>query len=128
MPKVRTGKIDWRNSKTLPDILREHWVDTTVILELKFPAEMFQYQGHFHDYPVLPGVAQLDIAVQLSSRYFDQLITLREVTHLKFKNVIPPETILTLELTPKPEKNAITFEYRGAQGVVSSGVLKLRAS
>jgi 3-hydroxymyristoyl/3-hydroxydecanoyl-(acyl carrier protein) dehydratase len=128
LPHVGIGNTDWRNSKTMPDILQENWLESTVVLELEFPPEMFQFQGHFREYPVMPGVAQLDIAIQLAQRYFKQSISLSEVTHLKFKKVIPPETILTLTLTTKLEKSAITFEYGCANGVVSSGVMKLRTS
>ena len=115
----------WQQSQTLPVVIGQKQDGNQLILELEIPATLFQFRGHFDSFPVLPGVAQLDwVALYIREKLGIDL-TISEVTQLKFRALIQPDTRLTLTLIDQPEKNRVSFEYRHQQVVFSSGFLKL---
>ena len=116
---------DWQQSQTLPEIVNEQRDGNKLALELYVPAILFQFRGHFDEFPVLPGVAQLDWAALFSREKLGIDRDIAEVAQLKFRALIQPETRLTLTLVYQLEKNRVSFEYRHQQTVFSSGLLKL---
>ena len=118
---------DWEQSQTLPAIINDKRDGNQLVLELEIPAELFQFRGHFDELPVLPGVAQLDWAVLFAGEKLAVDLAITEVTQLKFRALIKPNTRLTLNLVYQPERNRVSFEYRDQERVFSSGFLKLAA-
>lgn len=76
---------------------------TEARVELRVPADLLCFQGHFEGWPVLPAVAQLGwIAVRHVEAIWPALGPLRRVRRLKMKQPIAPDELLVLELTRKP--------------------------
>ena len=117
--------MTWKDSPTQPNILGETRNGNLVVLRLQVPADLFQFQGHFPDMPVLPGVAQLDWAAQFASNRLGFDGDIVEVAQLKFRALIMPETELELRLENQPEKNRVLFEFKNHDTIYSSGFLKL---
>jgi len=89
---------------------------------VQIPADLLYLQGHFPDYPLLPGVAQL-LALVLDRTHalwpeFDQP---RRVARLKFRHGIFPGDSLEVHL--ERQDGEVHFAlYRGDQ-VCTSGAL-----
>jgi acyl-CoA synthetase (AMP-forming)/AMP-acid ligase II len=90
-------------------------------LQLTIPADLFYFDGHFDQAPILPGVVQVDWAIAIGRRYFDLPPVFRAVNMLKFQQVIRPEQTVTLELNYDAEKETLSFRYTSAVGPHASG-------
>ncbi|WP_424986936.1 hypothetical protein [Microbulbifer sp. S227A] len=114
---------DWGDGRTEPEILEEEISAQTAVLRLRVPADLLQFQGHFPDHPVLPGVAQLDWAVGFARRCFGLGMPVRQVQQLKFKSLVPPGTVM--QLTLHRTGDGISFLYQNDETVFSSGKVRL---
>jgi acyl-coenzyme A synthetase/AMP-(fatty) acid ligase/3-hydroxymyristoyl/3-hydroxydecanoyl-(acyl carrier protein) dehydratase len=92
-----------------------------VKLQLTIPADLFYFDGHFDQAPILPGVVQVDWAISIGRRYFDLPPVFRAVNMLKFQQVIRPEQVVTLELNYDVAKETLGFRYTSSAGPHASG-------
>ncbi|MCR9212226.1 MAG: hypothetical protein NXI13_00800 [Proteobacteria bacterium] len=115
----------WAKSLTEPKILSEKISPEEVELTLFLPAELFQFQGHFPDQPILPGVAQLDWAARFSEKYFAHSGCYRKLGQLKFSKLIEAGQTVSLKLRFLKDKKRIHFSYVFETEACSSGFLEL---
>lgn len=92
-----------------------------VKLQLTIPADLFYFDGHFDQAPILPGVVQVDWAIAIGRRYFDLPPVFRAVNMLKFQQVIRPTQVVTLELNYDAAKETLGFRYTSSVGQHASG-------
>ncbi len=71
----------------------------------------------------MPGVAQVEWAIQLSRQYFALPPTFLGMHALKFQRVIRPAMPFSLEILHDPSKNSVAFRYYSADGTHASGRL-----
>ncbi len=92
-------------------------------LELKAPPNLIYFDGHFDDFPVLPGVCQLRWADEYAQRFLSlpQGSFCEDVLKLKFTSPIRPGQILSLVLSQKAHR--VSFSFVSAGKKFSSGVL-----
>ncbi len=90
-------------------------------LTLLFSANSQYFQGHFPEFAVLPGVAQIHFAVLFIQKYFDIIPNLKSIKKLRFMHIIQPEKEVFLVLEYKKEKQVISFKYSSIGLVHSSG-------
>ena len=77
-----------------------HQVEVTLFVS----GQLDYFKGHFPQAAILPGVVQLDWAVQFARDYFQLAnMPLSRVEVLKFKAVIFPDSRITLTLVKKSE-------------------------
>jgi 4-coumarate--CoA ligase (photoactive yellow protein activation family) len=94
-----------------------------VRVELRAPAGLPYFRGHFEGWAVLPGVAQLGaIAVREALAAWPDLRALRRVRQLKFKRPIGPDQALALELVRRDGARVDFSIVRDAE-LCSSGSL-----
>lgn len=62
----------------------------TIIATIVLNADHPIFQGHFHNFPVTPGVALLQILKELTEDYCKQLLFLQTATNVKFLNLVNP--------------------------------------
>lgn len=93
-----------------------------VEIPLRFTGEEIFFQGHFPGTPVLPGVAQLGLAVEHAQKRYPFAGPLKEVKKMKFVHVIEPRRDVMLRLARKNARE-VTYEYREGDAVCSSGTL-----
>ncbi|WP_005036029.1 Beta-hydroxyacyl-(acyl-carrier-protein) dehydratase FabA/FabZ [Holophaga foetida] len=86
-------------------------------------ADHHVFQGHFPKEPIVPGLAQVDWAIQLGERDYGPLGAFTGISNLKFQRIIVPDEAIELRLTPNPVKHTLAFEFQGADGRKSSGTL-----
>ena len=105
---------------TEPEILATTREGETVHLNLRLPAELEQFKGHFDRFPMLAGVVQVDWAIQHGRRHFSLPPNFKRLTALKFLRVIEPGNALQLALSHNG-KGELEFRYLRDGSTVSSG-------
>ena len=94
---------------------------TQAELSLRVPAELMWFQGHYPDQPVLPGVVQVFWAEHFARQLLGTFPARYQLRNLKFKQMILPDTTLSLTLSLDPEKGRTNFRYHRGTAVFSSG-------
>ena len=87
------------------------------------PKDLSFFRGHFPDYPIVPGVSQIDWAVYYSQRDLRLNSNISSMENIKFKRPIGPDFTLSLRLSLLPGDNGISFHFFDEQGSFSSGKL-----
>ena len=93
---------------------------TTVAL--RFTGKEHFFQGHFPGMPVLPGVAQVGLAVEHSKKAYGIAGAIKEAKKLKFLHIIEPGHDIALSLSRKG-KDEVRYEFREGEALCSSGTL-----
>ena len=94
---------------------------TSAELSITVDAALPQFDGHFPDHPILPGVAQLEWAILLGRELFALPPRFLSLEGLKFQQVIRPGDTVTLALDFKPEAGKLNFKYSSEGGQHASG-------
>ncbi len=104
-----------------PQLKLKHQSEDSVVLDLTIPENLYYFQGHFPQAPILPGVAQLDWVMFYLNRYFAIDTTkLSSVDVLKFQHIIRPSYQIELSLN-RLNNNKFEFSYHSEHGQHSSG-------
>lgn len=99
--------------------------DTSIILNLTIPENLYYFQGHFPQAAILPGVVQLDWVMYYLEQFFNvKTNRLTSVDALKFQHIIRPEYQVLLTLKCMNE-NKYSFSYQSPHGQHSSGKVVL---
>jgi acyl-coenzyme A synthetase/AMP-(fatty) acid ligase len=94
-------------------------------VEVRVPADLAYFEGHFDRYPVLPGAAILsDIVLAESALAWPELTSLRRLSQVKFRRPIRPGDGLALRLTRQDGSDSVDFELRCGGRPCSSGTLE----
>lgn len=88
----------------------------------------FFFQGHFPQFQLMPGVAQLHWAVTLANRYLNTPLDVKEIVQLKFSAIIAPKTELRLTAQFDPQKNELIYALTSPdeEKKYSSGKIRFR--
>jgi len=108
-------------SATEPLIRDMRHADARIDLQLFLPESLLYLQGHFPGLAILPGVVQLDWAVRYARRYLAIGDAGARTLQVKFHRPIRPNRQIELSLAHTAERNRLSFEYRDATEVCSSG-------
>lgn len=98
-----------------------------VELEVVVPSNLFYFDGHFPETPILPGVVQIDWAICYGRQYFDLPPQFRAIHALKFHHVIRADNHVALELVYDAQKGRLSFRYFSPAGQHSSGCILFAA-
>ena len=104
-----------------PEIINESAGSNSAELEIRAPATLVYFQGHFPDQPVLPGVVQLHWAIHLARERFELKPSFRGMEVLKFHRIIEPDTPVTLVIESLDEGSKLKFSYTSELGMHSQG-------
>jgi 3-hydroxymyristoyl/3-hydroxydecanoyl-(acyl carrier protein) dehydratase len=96
------------------------------IVRVRVRRDAPQFEGHFHDGPVLPAIAQLaDLVLPEIRAEWPDLDAPSGSPRMKFGRAVSPGEELLLTLVRRDD--AVRFELRHANGVCGSGTLGFRA-
>ena len=109
----------------LPEVLSQTEVDGQWILTLGIPPDLAFFSGHFPKTPVLPGVVQVDWALNLGQQLLVLPPRFAGMEVLKFQQLVRPGDQLELTLRFDPERSKLHFAYRNANAACSSGRIVL---
>ncbi len=109
--------------RLLPEILAERGAGGRVELELRVPADLVYFEGHFPGMPILPGVVQIDWSIRLGRERLPLRGEFVAAEQVKFLSIVRPGTRLLLTLESNEEQTKLNFSYAGKERKYSSGTL-----
>lgn len=84
------------------------------------------FNGHFEDFPVVPGVALIEWAIRAAETHLLKDCIFVGMSQVKFQKFIKPNQVIRLKLETKPESMNLKYQYHDAKTIYSSGILKFR--
>ena len=109
-----------------PPIVSIHRPDSdTVHVDLALPDDHAAFAGHFPGRPVLPGVVQVDWAVNLAETHLASGMSAALDYQVKFRRMVVAGMVVSLELRIDRAGGVLIFTYRSDGDVVSSGRIRL---
>ncbi|HDZ56549.1 MAG TPA: hypothetical protein ENI17_13485 [Pseudomonas xinjiangensis] len=129
LPCNAQGKLDRglieRLFEDLVDNRKPRWLgthqldDRSCSLVLEVPERLVFLDGHFDEFPIVPGVVIVQWAVQQAERSFGQLGEFTGCEQLKFQRPLRPGMRLRLDLTQR--ENGIAFAFHSHEGKHANG-------
>jgi 3-hydroxymyristoyl/3-hydroxydecanoyl-(acyl carrier protein) dehydratase len=104
-----------------PEIVGVSRSEEQAELKLVVPEALLYFRGHFPGYAILPGVVQLDWAIQYGTQHFALGAVSASTIRIKFRKPIRPNHHLTLTIKYVLSRNCVYFDYADAEGACSSG-------
>lgn len=104
-----------------PKIIDEQLLDNQVTMRCFIPQELIYFDGHFDDFPILPGIVQVHWAEAFGRRLLPVTGQFKRLEVIKFQQVIPPDYEVTVTLKYDEVSKKLTFQYLSEKGVHSSG-------
>ena len=103
----------------------------TAHVSLWLPPELFWFQGHFSEQPILPGLAQIDWVLRYGYELFAMEEKFKGIDSVKFQSPIRPSETLLLKLHWQADRARLDFTYEVEHGtqlqLVSNGRISLGA-
>lgn len=94
---------------------------------VRVPYDLAIFDGHFPTIPILPGVVQVDWAVDLARTHLRMGGQFTGITATKFRRLVRPGMDLKLTLEHRPESAELRFEYLLGGASASIGRVSFRA-
>ena len=95
-------------------------------LTLEVPERLAFLEGHFSDFPLVPGVVMVQWAIESARDRFDGLGDFQGIERLKFQRMLRPGTRFTLHLTRRDA--GIDFSIDSHEGRHAAGRIRLATS
>ncbi|MBU1568883.1 MAG: hypothetical protein KJ630_25070 [Proteobacteria bacterium] len=90
---------------------------TSVITENNSP----WFSGHFPNNPILPGIAQLKMVVDVITKLGADNVCLTGLSRVKFRKIVRPGEQLDIQVTRSNTENHYTFRITSGNEDVCSG-------
>lgn len=134
LPCNAQGKLDRRLINRLftdlddakaPRWLGEHCPDPlSCVLTLEVPERLVYLEGHFEEYPLVPGVVMIQWAIQFANMNFGESREFQGIERLKFQRVLRPGVRFTLHLTNRDD--GVAFAIDSHEGRHCAGQVRLQ--
>jgi len=79
--------------------------------------------GHFQGNPILPGIAQVGLAVHGASQAAGSAVVVTAIPSVRFRKVVRPGEVLELRVERPDPGGTVRFELRSAGALACSGSL-----
>lgn len=113
----------------LPEILVKESVSAHEIrFVLSVPSKLAYFEGHFRKAPILPGVVQVDWAMQLGQSCWALPDAFSDLEVLKFQRVVTPLQLLQLSLRYDAGKQKLYFQLQSSKGTHASGRIVFKSA
>lgn len=94
--------------------------DSQMAADLTFLGDSAYFNGHFPEFPILPGVIQMHFVFYFIRLFFHINVFAFDVVKLKYSSVILPDTLTHLEFT-RINENEFSFTYSQKEKICSTG-------
>ncbi len=101
--------------------------DGQIQAHIQVPRQSPWFDGHFPDAPLLPGVAQLGMVLDILCHVSERPLSVEQVSRVRFKQMIRPEQPLLLTIKPSDAPDSHSFRIVGDAGLICSGLIRLKA-
>ncbi|MGR2739531.1 AMP-binding protein [Billgrantia sp. Q4P2] len=133
LPSNAQGKLDRglvsRLFADLDDTKTPRWLGerrpnpASCLLTLEVPERLVFLEGHFEEYPLVPGVVMVQWAIELANDSFGETGEFKGIERLKFQRVLRPGSRFTLQLTRRDD--GIAFAIDSHEGRHCAGHVRL---
>ena len=110
-----------RDPQVLEKTSCEEGESTEISLQFHVPENLVCCDGHFEDYPVVPGVAQIHWAAGYIGDLVQHPVALTAIEALKFHNPLLPGQNCLLKLQHTSGTQKINFRFHAEQHKITSG-------
>ncbi|WP_445180049.1 AMP-binding protein [Pseudomonas sp. McL0111] len=111
-----------------PEVLEQTQTDGEWNLQLTVPPDLAYFSGHFPKAPVLPGVVQVEWALNLGRQVLNLSGAFAGMEVLKFQRLVRPGDEIQLHLRFEPTRGKLYFTYRNDTATCSSGRILLETA
>ncbi|MFG6204742.1 ApeI family dehydratase [Pseudomonas retamae] len=108
-----------------PEVLEQIETNGEWSLQLSVPPDLAYFSGHFPKAPVLPGVVQVEWALNLGRQLLKLDGAFAGMEVLKFQQLVRPGDEIQLHLRFDAERRKLYFAYRNDTATCSSGRIVL---
>ena len=112
-------------SRKLPRVDNTTVEEYEVKVDFEVPESLVYFEGHFPDFPLVPGVVQVNWVLH----FLDELVGVRgdlnKIDVLKFNSMLRPGDRARLEADVDPTEGRVRFEYLNGEDLISSGRLDM---
>lgn len=127
IPMTSTGKVNrkliehiFNVNLSFPVILDRNIQGNSIDYRIFFYNQCNFFKGHFPQFKLLPGVAQLYLAKEFANIHFNLTLGAGQWKKIKFTNIIEPDSIIHLKLE-KTDKS-VCYEYYSESKKYASGM------
>lgn len=129
LPQAQVQALLLAPRPRLPEVIDQQWIEDELHLSLMVPPDLACFSGHFPTAPVLPGVVQVDWAMQFGQSLIDLPPSFAGMEVLKFQQLVRPGEGLSLTLRFDAARSKLHFTFKNArQAACSSGRILLEAA
>lgn len=107
--------------------VRKNGEDGALSAEVHVPVHSSWFDGHFPDWPVLPGVAQLGMVYELVRQALGGPVRVAGVSRVRFKQRIAPDDRLVVEAKSRRDGDRYDFRITRGEDVVCTGTMTVAA-
>lgn len=93
-------------------------------LSFAIPASSDFFDGHFPQYKLLPGVAQVELVTRFAHKYLNTGRNVTKIKRVKFAAPIRPDTTVTLVMEYNEKKQSVSYslsDTNESERIYSSG-------
>lgn len=113
-----------RPTQIIPDAVEKHHDE--LLVQLRVPLDLAHFSGHFAGTPVVPGVVQIDWALQLARQLLSELPPrFAGMETLKFQQLMRPGDRVSLSLRFDSNRSKLYFAFTNSNAPCSSGRIVL---
>ncbi len=92
-----------------------------LIESVKIDGDSPWFSGHFPDDPILPGIAQLKMVVDLLSNSVADNMRMTGMSRIKFRKIVRPGELLDINVSSDNKENNYMFRITSGNEEVCSG-------
>lgn len=93
------------------------------IFTAKVPLDLVYFKGHFANFPLVPGVVEMQWVMDKIHAYFGKEKTIARIDNLKFQKFLRPNDLLELRLKWDEAKNRMAFQLKTDGEMCGSGLV-----
>ncbi|PJG85409.1 AMP-binding protein [Conservatibacter flavescens] len=98
-------------------------VDNVHIWRGKVPIDLIYFRGHFSNFPLVPGVVELQWVMDKIPAFFGQEKIVQRIDNLKFQKFLRPNDEIELNLVWDKDKQRMKFLLKTADEPCASGLV-----
>ena len=107
----------------VPIWLNQEQQGNMLILQGKVPLDLIYFKGHFANFPLVPGVVELQWVKEKIDTYFAKEVRIARIDNLKFQKFLRPNDLFELSLDWQADKNRMRFQLKTDGEMCASGLV-----
>jgi acyl-CoA synthetase (AMP-forming)/AMP-acid ligase II/3-hydroxymyristoyl/3-hydroxydecanoyl-(acyl carrier protein) dehydratase len=111
----------------LPQIVSLQRDGDELRLRLLIPPDLFYFEGHFPERPILPGVVQIGWALHFGKQHLCSDLPFKALEAIKFQSFVVPAQTVELHLSWSAQKHKLTFSYQSDKAHSSGRIVLVPA-